>query len=126
MSSRRIRGRLLISVQSGDPTKCAECPSGFVTKVIRYNIDYVNLKDFMVDEDFTKDHRKMLSKKYPKEADQKFLCENCWRVNWYNNGMNYDEDGQADFASMTLASWRKRDWLRVEDAVAKVTVDGYI
>jgi len=117
------RGKLLITYQEGDPSHCG-CGKR-PEMIVHHSIDYLDLRDFH-DEDFTKELQRVLRKAYPREAMERFLCKGCWDAQWYNNDDHYEGDGQADFTSMFIRDWRKREWFRTEDAVARVIKTGHV
>ena len=88
---------LLIYNQEGDVQTCFECPKDKkrpVDYVVHYNMS-------SADKDDKKDFKGALSK-----GIERFLCRNCFIINWRDNPMR-NPLGQSDFTFVTIMDWKK-------------------
>ena len=118
--SKRKWMSLLISFQWGDSGNCHYHTGVPAAYVVHENIGPVDLRGYYKqygESEFPKDQQKALRKIHPKQADEKFLYTQCYRE-LQANPTRYDpETGQANWTSIEVARWRKKDYKTVEEAV---------
>lgn len=116
--------RLLISFSFGDVSSCHHHPDRHAVQVVHENFRPLDLREFykMYGEDeFPRSQQKVMRKTHPKQAVEKFVCQECLMIDYVNNTLRYgepdDEVRQADFTSIEVSRWKKRNYRLVEDAV---------
>ena len=112
--------QLLINIRWGAPSACYNHPDKRAVYVVHENYRPLDLREFYKvyhEDEFPRSQQREMRRKHPKQADEKFLCRSCW-AEIYNNELRYDaETGQADFTSIGMENWKRRDYRLVEDVV---------
>ena len=112
--------KLLIGYTWGSPSNCSHHSDRNATFIIHEKFEPLDLRDYYRqygEQEFPRAQQRAMRKIHPKQADERFVCTDCHRSTYLGDGMRYDEDGQADFTSVELEVWRKKDYRKVEDAV---------
>lgn len=114
--------KLLINIRWGDPSGCYNHPRRRPDFVVHQSIRPLDLRDFYKmygEEEFPQEQQRALRKTHPKMADEKFLCRSCWDE-MYTDDLRYDEEtGQANFTSIPIDMWKKREYKLLEQAVVE-------
>ena len=64
-----------------------------------------------------------MRKVHPKQCDERFVCVECLRSDYAGDPMRYDKEShQANFTSIPLELWKKKNYMTVEDAVMEYLI----
>ena len=118
--------RLLIDHQWGSPSTCSHHSDRRASWVIHQNFEPLDLRDYYRqygEEEFPRTQQRAMRKVHPKQCEERFVCVECHRSMYLGDGRRYsDETGQADFTSIEVEVWKKKNYKSVEDAVLEFLV----
>lgn len=118
--SKRKWVKLLISHRWGNQSNCSHHTDRAASYVVHESFAPLDLRDYYRqygEQEFPRAQQREMRKTHPKQADERFLCMECYKE-LKNNGMRYDiETGQADFTSIEVERWKEREYRTVEEAV---------
>ena len=124
--SKRKWMKILISHKWGSPSHCYNHPDKDVKYVVHEKIDVLDLRDYYREygeQEFPRVQQRAMRKVHPKQAEERYLCSDCYRGMYLNNDLLYDlESGQAEFTSIEIELWRKKDYMTVEEAVQRFLI----
>ena len=112
---KKRKGYLLINRSDGSISQCARCSGDMVKHVLHMNITWTDVGVYK--EDLSRAERSVLMKAYPKQCDEVFLCEQCYKTGYKTNEDYLLESGMYNYTSIFAKDWYNTEWVTLPEAV---------